>query len=731
MKKFLSFIFPNGFDDSIGIIERSRTFLAFITSVVAVGYSVILGVYIGLIHGMIIHASINFTMAAFFTLIALMLRNPERSETGRLSLVALTTLFFLYNLWTGGVSGTGYLWGYILPPGYYFLIGRRNGTIGNVIYLIAAVCAMIWPQTLVLKHFYAGEFVIRYCAVYLMLWMISFFYEYSRENSERALLEEVEERIKSERALGAAKNIADEANLAKSLFLANMSHEIRTPMNGVLGLGSLLSETELDIEQKEYVDSIMNSADSLMTLINDILDYSKIEANKIDLDHIPFDIRTTVEGAVDLLTFKAQEKGVELSLLLSACIPRRLVGDPGRIRQILVNLVGNAVKFTEIGEVVVSVSTIRQGNGKVMLMFNVKDSGIGIPEESMSKLFQLFSQVDPGTTRKFGGTGLGLAISKRLAELMGGEIGVESQLGFGSKFWFTAELELAPEPIAEENMTRVDLEGRRVFISEVPSTSRSILLQYLADLKMICEYADNARDSLDALRNSFHDGKSFDVILLDSAMPAVSGMNMAKIITSENLGPQKPKIVLITSVGMRGDINKLQSAGINAYLSKPFKLDQLAECLRIVQAESIPEQSVITKHTVSEIQKTNRLKILFAEDNKVNQLVFIKILEKAGYTCDLAVNGMVAVEAVDHSNYDIIFMDVQMPVLSGYDATRAIRSAELAAGDCRHVPIIAMTANAMKGDREKCIEAGMDDYLSKPINREEFLEKIRHWSNYK
>jgi signal transduction histidine kinase/ActR/RegA family two-component response regulator len=596
MKNILSHIAPPIRSNATDITEDGRNYVAFVTSVIAIIYAVTLGTYVGIVDRMIFQASINFTMAAMFAIIAMAMRNPARSEMGRISLLVLTSVFFLYNLWSGAVFGTGYLWSFVLPTGYYFLTGRRYGTIGNIVYFFVAILTMRFPQSETMARLYSVDFTIRFCAVYLMLWLISFFYEFSREFSERALKAEVCERIQSEKALSVAKITAEEANEAKSLFLANMSHEIRTPMNGVLGLGSLLSETEIDNVQREYVDNIMKSANSLMTLINDILDYSKIEANKITLEEIPFDLGSTVEAVVDVLRYEAKEKGLGLDLQIGSDVPGSLIGDPGRIRQILMNLVGNAVKFTAAGKVSVSVSVIGHIDNRVMLRFTIRDSGIGIPDDARPKLFQLFSQVDPGTTRRFGGTGLGLAISKRLTELMGGEIGFESEVGLGSSFWFTAAF------------------GRSVG------------------------------------------------------------------------GPQM---------------------------------------------EHRDEEPLSASKRSSPEDRASGLRILFAEDNRVNQMVFVRIIEKAGFSCVLAGNGVEAVEALKRKEYDLIFMDVQMPLLSGYDATRAIRALEADAGNGRHIPIIAMTASAMKGDREKCLECGMDDYLSKPVNREEFLDKIRYWARKK
>jgi len=526
-----------------------------------------------------------------------------------------------------------------------------------------------------------------------------------------------------------AMESTERANRAKSEFLANMSHEIRTPMNAIIGMNELLRDTVLTEDQRLYADTVGKSADSLLALINDILDFSKIEAGKIELESLSFDLRTTLEDLGDILAVRAQEKGLEFLLMAAPEVPSLLSGDPGRLRQVITNLVGNATKFTSQGEVAVRVTLDKETEKDATIRFSVSDTGIGIPKDRLDSLFQPFTQVDASTTRRYGGTGLGLSISKQLVNLMGGEIGAETELGKGSTFWFTAVFRKQPEEsvVPSKRDFVGSLEGLRILVVDDNETNRLLVRRQMASWHFRCEEAADANTALEKLRASAREGDPFRVVILDMQMPEVDGESLGRAIKGDE-EIEDSLLVMMTSLGQRGDAARLKSIGFSAYLTKPVKQSQLYGVLVSVVGSGEPAKAkagpaaIVTRHTIAE-EKRRGVRILLAEDNPTNQLVAVKMLEKQGFRAHVVNNGLEAVRALEKKPYDLVFMDVQMPEMDGFDATRRIRDPQSAVLNHR-VPIIAMTAHAMKGDREKCLQAGMDDYVSKPVQARELVEAI-------
>jgi len=660
-----------------------------------------------------------------FGIICYLRRGGNVDRASKLSL-SVTGVFFVYYFVIGGIENT--VWLFIFPLASSFLLGKRKGLLASTLViatsLILSLCLRKFSPPVAV---YSAPFLACFALSFIVVAIFSFIFEYVKDKAHRELSEQ-------HRELAATKEAAEAATLAKSQFLANMSHEIRTPMNGVLGMAEVLLGTDLNDKQRNIAKIVLRSGEALLSVLNDILDYSKIEAGKLELEDINFDLRECVEETTQLFAEKAHKKGLELGLDLHNDVPVALRGDPGRLRQTLINLINNAVKFTEHGEVFVRITTLGKEQDHAHLCFEVRDTGIGIAPEVREHIFEAFSQADATTTRKYGGTGLGLGICKQLCEMMGGKIMVDSTLNKGSVFRFTVRLKIASHPLSPAVAGHHHPKDLRVLIVDDNATYRDILHRQVLSWGMRSGCAENGQNALEMLKKAASMGDPYDLVILDMMMPGMDGPELARTIKADS-AISSVRLILLTSIGQDNDTETMHRHGISTYLVKPVRQSQLFNSITSVIA---PSSVKCSPSTFAEVDKTKvafGARVLVVEDNVVNQKVALYMLEDLGCSVEVASNGREALEAISKTPFDLVLMDCQMPEMNGYEATQIIREKEIQqikhrsepGLSIRRTPIIALTAYAMQGDHEQCLADGMDDYLSKPFNRDRLFAVLKRW----
>lgn len=646
--------------------------------------------------------------------IALLRKTKNTDVSAHILCLVFTTLVFTACLRTGGAGSPVVMWLFLLPVGAGFTLNFRASFLyGLVIALVILTLFKFQHSNLIVSFdaqdkFFNQFYVLQLFALLIAIVSLSYGFLNSQDRALKSLSQ-------SETTFKELSEKAEQSSKFKGDFLANMSHEVRTPLNGIIGMMHMILETELTEEQKQHFDVMSSSAKSLLTIINDVLDFSKVEAGMLDIDAIEFNLSVALRDMNTMFQMQAEQKGISYRCTIDPDVPEKLCGDPGRVRQVLINLAGNAIKFTNAGEVAVHTRLVSQDENHILLQFSVEDTGIGISGKELTNIFDPFSQADVSTTRKYGGTGLGLSISRELVSKMNGTMGVESEEFLGSTFWFTIRFEKCPVKDDDYIDYLPGIHNRKILIAGGSESSNNHLKQQLGSLKAYAVIVKTDSEILPELETAVQDGLPYDALIIDMQMGRGNAEKIGRML-SDTIQLHTTPAILLTSVGEKGDAKRFSQAGYSAYLCKPVDLRLLDDCLKAVLHEGKPEKgpqkSIITRHTLAESKNYSRI-VLIADDNETNIVVAGELLRRLGYRTDFVRNGEEAVAAFAKKPYDLIIMDCQMPVMDGFEATAAIRGLEK---EDQHIPIIAMTANALKGVQEKCLAAGMDDYITKPVD---------------